>query len=144
MLWTLCTAVETDSNIDTTTAGGFKQPEAGKLYMKVSGMWWGFITLWKRAGFETAREREREGAVSWSGWTCEPCGHFHLVIHSRGGMRSEAEPTSAYHCPMGCLIPLASKRVEEWADVSRGRTRWKEMSEKNVTNGNGKIAYLSV
>lgn len=71
-------------------------------------------TPWEREQVWDSR-REREGAVSWSGWTCEPCGHFHLVIHSRGGMRSEAEPTFAYRrpSPMGCLISLAGERVQE-------------------------------
>lgn len=99
---------------------------------------WGFSTFRKRAGLDNWRERERESkaAVSWSGWTWEPCGHFHLVIHSWGGMSGEAEPTSAYLLSNGgCLMSLARQRAREWADVSKRRgTRWKEMSEKNVTN----------
>lgn len=57
-LWTRCTAAEEKiSNIDATTAGRFKQPEAGKLYMRVFGAWWGF-TFRNRASL---RQPEREG-----------------------------------------------------------------------------------
>lgn len=57
-LWTLHTAVEeNDSNIDTTVAGTFKQPEAGKLHVRVFGTWWRSCSLSKRE--QSAKEGRR-------------------------------------------------------------------------------------
>lgn len=56
----LCSAVEeSDSNVDTTAARGFKQPEAGEL--RIGGLWDlpRVRPLQKERWFETARETRR-------------------------------------------------------------------------------------